>query len=398
MQKERVSFLCQRYLSDDATSTELRELETVLADPAWDEELKRFLSESYYTMPAPLIIDRRNTPAYNATFEYIINHQQATKSRKLWTTIAIAASMTAALISAGLYIYQKTKQDLSPVQFTQDIAPGKTGATLTLSNGKRIFLADAANGKIATETGIKITKTKDGELIYEIVADENDNPEQMNTLSTANGEIQKIKLQDGTIVFLNAASSITYPSSFASAKTRKVELKGEGYFEVAKDKVHPFIVRTRNEEVEVLGTHFNINAYLDEPAIKTALLEGSIRLNIKTNNNQANQSKVLKPGEEASLKANNTISINPVDEEETLAWKNGIFVFNDESLESIMRKVSKWYNVEVYYEGVNKNEIFGGSVNRNANVSEVLKALSMTNGVSFRIENRKIYVMPPKTK
>lgn len=188
------------------------------------------------------------------------------------------------------------------------------------------------------------------------------------------------------MVTLNAASSLKFPASFTGLANRKVELSGEAYFEVAKDKKHPFIVQSGSQEVEVLGTHFNVNTYPDEKAAKTTLLEGSVKVSANGN------AHLLIPGQQSIL-TNNTVDIVTANIKETMAWKNGYFRFNDDRIDEIMPLLSRWYDVEVNYEGKISDERFSGTISRYKNINEVLAMLSYSNAVKFKIEGRRITVM-----
>lgn len=319
-----------------------------------------------------------------------INTTQAPKiklSRKIaiLQPIAIAASLLLCL-SIGFYFYRDNHKPKLVIE-KSTILPGSNKAFLTLSNGKRINLADADNGELIKQTGLSIAKTASGEVIYTVTDQKAISNLTDNTISTPNGGQWQVRLPDGSVVFLNAASSLTYPVSFASAQKRIVKLNGEAYFEVAKDKKHPFIVKTSQQEVQVLGTHFNINSYANEPAIKTTLLEGSVQVN------PINTSGVLlKPGEQAVL-SENALKVKPVDLEEVMAWKNGYFMFNDEGIESIMKKIARWYDIDVEYEGSVAGEKFNGMVSRSKKIEQILKILEETNAVKFKIEGRKVIVI-----
>lgn len=204
------------------------------------------------------------------------------KKTRLWPKIAVAASIALAVATVG-YFYQQHRNKTEQQFAANDIEPGRIAATLTLSSGKKIYIADASKGKVAEESGVTITKNEQGELVYGMAGGEN-GPGVMQTLTTYRGETQAVVLPDGSKVWLNALSSLKYPASFASSKDRRVELTGEGYFEIEKDGAHPFIVSTDKQEVEVLGTHFNINSYTDEMATKTTLLEGSVKVSIRNGN------------------------------------------------------------------------------------------------------------------
>jgi transmembrane sensor len=309
----------------------------------------------------------------------------ANRNRK-W--MAIAASML--LIASFSFYFYTSKLDRSgqhEIVYANDVAPGKNGATLTLANGQQILINDALAGNIATQSGVKISKTADGQLVYEIT-DNGDGKLAYNTLSTTRGQQTQVKLPDGTIVFLNAESALKYPTSFAQTKNRLVSLIGEAYFEVAKDKLHPFVVEADQQTVEVLGTTFNINSYTDETAVKTTLLEGSVKI-LNLNSKSAS---LLKPGEQSIINAEKT-EIKPVETDDVVAWKKGYFMFNNETLENIMKKVSRWYDVEVIYRDNSfKKKTFFGSVSRFDNVSELLKLLQKTEGATFEIMGRQIIV------
>ncbi|WP_316818604.1 FecR domain-containing protein [Pedobacter nyackensis] len=306
-----------------------------------------------------------------------------------WRLIGVAAAVLICM-SAGLYFYSNFQATNKQQQFANDIKPGGNKAFLTLADGSKISLTDAINGEVAKQAGISITKTKDGQLIYNVVGKSGNKRDAnlFNTIETPRAGQYQIKLPDGTQVWLNASSSLRYPAVFTGHE-RTVELKGEGYFEVAKDPDRPFKVKSGMQELQVLGTHFNVNAYADEAIIKTTLLEGSVRIN----GTVAGKDIVLKPGQQ-SLMSYNGLKIGAADIEESVAWKNGYFKFNDENIERILKKVSRWYDVDIQYEGKMTDKIFNGKVSRYSNVSEVLHILQLTGAIEFKIEGRRIIVMP----
>lgn len=312
--------------------------------------------------------------------------------RKLWPRIAVTAAVLIVVFGAGLFYYStQLEKQANVVAYGKDINPGRNGATLTLANGQKILINEALAGNIANQTGVKISKTKEGQIIYEIVGD-NSNKLEYNTLSTARGEQTQVRLPDGSLVFLNAASTLKYPTRFTNLQKREVSLIGEGYFEIAKDKAHPFVVSTEKQKIEVLGTHFNINSYADEAYTKTTLLEGSVKI-VPLSYQDGSKPVILKPDQQSVL-TDNSLKIDEVNSENAIAWKNGLFVFEDEPLQDIMKRVSRWYNVEIVYEnGVNKNTQFWGSVSRYDKVSKVLEGLELTKGVHFKIEEGRITVM-----
>jgi len=309
---------------------------------------------------------------------------------KLWYRIAGTAAAIVA-ITIGIYFYtQQSRVMHEQITKQNDIAPGTNKAILILANGKKLLLSDHLNGALATQNGMKISKTADGQIIYQVEDSgkfPGGDPEDLNNLNiikTPKGGQYQVILSDGTKVWLNAASTLKYPLSFSGSNDRKVELNGEAYFEVKKDNRHPFIVRSRQQDVIVLGTHFNINSYPDEAATKTTLLEGSVSV---TN---GITSKLLRPGQQSSVSGE--ILVTDVDVNQAVDWKNGNFYFEDENIESVMRKLARWYDIEVVYRGRIPDFGFGGVISRNKTLSEVLKDLEM-NGIHFKIEGRRVIVM-----
>lgn len=306
--------------------------------------------------------------------------------RRLWIKIGIAAAVL--LIPGFFFVQQHHYWQGSPTQVYSAIAPGKNAATLTLADGKKILLTETASGKLASESGVRISKTAEGMVRYEIIAADSVKTGaalKYNTLTTALGQQYQVLLPDGTKVWLNNASSLKYPVCFNNTKKREVELTGEAYFEVAKNARHPFIVKTEQQEITVLGTHFNVNAYNNEPELKTTLLEGSIQINAK------DLERVIKPGEQATW-SNNQLKVKEIDTELAVAWKNNQFMFESEGIENIMRRIERWYNVKVEYSGEIPSDKFGGTVPRFGNVSELLNVLELTGKVHFKVEGRRIMV------
>lgn len=313
--------------------------------------------------------------------------EEPKKNKSLYLYVAGLAAAVTLIVSGVYFFYMATPSVDQPMvknEQRNDVGPGKFGATLTLANGRKIRLADASKGELAKESGISISKTADGQLVYSV---DKSFPvgNTMNTIATAKGEIYEIHLPDGTSIHLNAASSLTYKTSLVEDGKRKVSLKGEGYFEVAKDRQHPFIVETGNQEVEVLGTHFNISSYGDGEVEKTTLLEGSIRLHA------AGSSRILKPGQQGKLR-NGKLTVVETDTDLAVAWKNNEFMFESERIEDLMKMVERWYNVEVIYVGEKTTERFSGGVSRFDNISKVLNIVEATGASHFNVKGRKIYV------
>lgn len=398
MNKSQIDTLLDKLASGSYTVTE-------------EQQVRNFIHR-YNTEGSSGLSDNDFLEAENEMWEVIerASHLKV-KSIPMWKPAIAAAAV--AVIAFGVWFYTTSHPEGSEAMrdlVINDVAPGKQGATLTLANGKKITLTDAANGEIAKEAGISVTKTVDGQVEYE-GSPQGGERAAMNTLSTAKGETYRLRLPDGSLVYLNAASSLTYPASLMENGKRVVKLQGEAYFEIAKltrstlpsgsarrgrERV-PFIVKTDRQEVEVLGTHFNVNAYKDESTTKTTLLEGSVKVTIRSGRSpflpEGTHRVVLKPKQQATLADNNKIEVQDVDTESAVSWKNGYFKFN-ESLESIMNKISRWYNIEVVYE-VNPDAslAFGGKISRDKTLSALLKSIESAGGIHFKIEGRRVTVI-----
>jgi hypothetical protein len=314
---------------------------------------------------------------------------QFIRKKSFWPP-ALAAAATVLLTISVLFIYhraEKPSKNNTIVKRT-DIKPGVNKAILTLANGHKIMLTDSTNGAIATQAGIKINKTAKGQIIYELpagTATDNSIPEY-NTIEAPTGGQWEVILPDKSKVWLNARSSLTYPTCFAGNE-RKVKLNGEAYFEITHNKKMPFRVMSKTQTVEVLGTHFDIMAYEDEQVMKTTLLEGSVKIS------DGNRSRILVPGEQAQVSNADLKVTSDVDLEDMISWKNGYFKFN-ENLESIMRKVARWYDVEISYAGnVDPSQRFGGKISRYKNLSSALKIMELTGNIHFKVEGRRVTVM-----
>jgi transmembrane sensor len=304
-----------------------------------------------------------------------------------------AAAIVLFFLSTGLYFLIKRPSPQQPILVKNepkihDVDPGINKATLTLANGSKISLNDASTGEVAQQEGIHIIKKGEGQLIYDVsLPSANNNIKILfNTITTPRGGKYQVNLPDGSKVWLNAASSLTYPTVF-TGKERKVTLTGEAYFEIAHNKLLPFKVETRNQIVQVYGTHFNINSYDNEPVTKTTLLEGSVQVVP----NGAGAAQFLNPGQEASLKNNGALTIAQADTLEAISWKNGDFLFNDASLVDIMRQLERWYDVDVDYGNIPQTR-YNGLISRSVKLSEVLQMLELTSRVKFKIEASAIKI------
>jgi len=314
-----------------------------------------------------------------------------------------AASILLAVGGSGLYIWntRRSAGGGTPVAAAaagarKDLLPGGNKATLLLGDGSMVNLGTAQNGVIRQVAGTRINK-QDGRLVYSVfstgpaggtAATTAAAAPETNTIETPRGGQYQVVLPDGTKVWLNAASSLTYPTAF-TGKDRQVQLKGEAYFEVTDNKNKPFVVTVGEMRVNVLGTHFNVMAYDDETAIKTTLLEGAVKVT------KGPASHLLQSGQQASLdRLSGVFKILDVNVEEVVAWKNGVFEPGGETIEPLMREMARWYDVDVEYQGNPTEQHFRGSISRSANASEVFKMLELTGAVHFTIEGKKVIVRP----
>jgi transmembrane sensor len=302
------------------------------------------------------------------------------------------AAAGAAVLLASLLGYALYHQKNSPAgviagtkkmqHLKNDVLPGGNKATLTLSDGQVITLEDMQNGSYKQENGVKISK-KEGLLVYEILPRENSSGISYNTITTPVGGKYHVILPDGSKVWLNSTSSLHFPTVF-SGKVRKVELSGEGYFEISKNKDMPFVVEAEKTQVEVLGTHFNVMAYQNEALSETTLLEGSVKVG------NGALKKILSPGQQALV--GTQIQLRTVDPDEAVAWKEGYFQFDNEDLRTIMRQLRRWYDVDVLNEEQIPNKHFTAMISRNNTLSKVLKMLEMSGELKFQIEDKKITI------
>lgn len=313
---------------------------------------------------------------------------------RLFFFYKIAASVSLLLIASVILYNVMGSSDKSTPALTdsgkkdEPITHGGSKAILTLDDGTRILLNDKSNSRLAIQAGYELIANAHGELAYARMQPTDEKPgERFNTLQTPRGGIYQITLPDGTKVWLNSSTTLRYPLAFAGNE-RRVELTGEAYFEVFPNKKAPFCVVGPRETVEVLGTHFNINAYEDEVHPKITLLEGRVKV-IST---ASGKSAFLSPGQQAAIRTSG-IKIKQVEAENAVAWKDGLFQFDNENIYTVMRKIARWYDIDVEYSGEFKDLRFGGSVSRFEDIQKVLRKLELTNTIHFKIEGRKIIVM-----
>jgi len=413
MKKERLQFLFKLYIDQRITPEENKELIQLMAEPANDDEREKLISEYYDRLPET---HKLKKAVSDRLFQQIIEKPviklstTTEKRNKLLRWTSVAAAVALLLITVNILVFRKN----SPVDeinkvvrvtktikkekplYKNDIKAGGDQATLTLADGSTIVLGDASKGSLSRQGDADIIKLDSGSISYQLqnILQTTSKAVLYNTLSTPRGGQFNITLADGTMVWLNASTSLKFPVAF-TGKERKVEVNGEAYFEVAKNEAMPFIVKAGNEEIKVLGTHFNVSAYADDKIVKTTLLEGKVEVSLTNlkDTDAALSTLTLMPGQQARLDKDNTLKVIDANLEEAVAWKNGYFIFLNEDLESIMLKISRWYDVNVIFEMENDGERFTGNISRKKNVSEVLSMLEQTEAVHFKIENKTIIVV-----
>ncbi len=391
----RFSYLFARYTEKSGTAAERNEFFSMVKKEENALELNSLISNAVGLTEAELheIEEEKADKLFqNILSETLggktINMFPPKKNKRIWW----AAAMAVLMLGSGAYFvlnnvgsHSIAEKNVVNDQLKHDIAPGYEGAVLTLSNGQQIILDSAGNGTLAMQGNINILK-QNGKIVYD---HKNISKSEVlyNTMTTPRGRQYSVVLADGTKVWLNAASSLTFPTAFTGIE-RRVKLKGEAYFEVAKNADMPFKVDVSGMEVKVLGTHFNIMAYDEESAFKTTLLEGSVTVA------EGNMGVVLKPGEEAVMSRNGRFKVNEANVEDAIAWKNGLFQFNNAGIRFIMRKLSRWYDIEVVYQGDVEGMSFSGVVSQYTNLSQVLKMLQLTKEVNFKMDGKKVIVSP----
>ncbi|MCR8556991.1 FecR family protein [Mucilaginibacter sp. BJC16-A38] len=378
MDKDRTNYLYEQYRAGKLTGGELLEWEALLAGPT---ETLRELTEELWNRAD-------DTPGMEhagamEVYEHIVSQPQVQRSKwRLWPRIAVAASVILALSSGVYFFLRKPSEQQSVSLVKNDIPPGHNQATLTLAGGKKIILTKGLSGKLAQQ-GQTVINASENNITYNA---KNQSRDQVsyNTLSTAKGEQSPypLVLADGTKVWLNAESSITFPTAF-NGKERKVTLTGEAYFEVAHNSKHPFKVEANGQTIEDIGTSFDVNAYANEPTFKTTLVEGSIKINNIT----------LIPGQQAR-NTNGTIKvISEVNTKVYTAWKDGYFRYELETLPEIMREFARWYKVDVVFATPPTDQQFNMKVSRKATLNRALQILA-NGGIRYKLEGNKLTITP----
>jgi transmembrane sensor len=402
---ERAKFLLTKYLDNQASEEEVREILQWLRNNEHNELLLQQVWEQ----------QERAAPAANLRNMWMaIESATQPPVRKMYAWRWWAAAVLLFVV-CGLWFVVDRRNAKQPavtqIPGIKDVAPGKDGAILTLADGRQVVLDSLGNGIVANQNGTQAV-LKNGQLEYKpLTIDDsrltNDHSSSFNTISTPRGRQFQLVLPDGSKVWLNAASSLRYPTVFAGNE-RRVEVTGEAYFEIEKNPNKPFRVTIlpssggagggRKAEVEVLGTHFNINAYDDEDVIRTTLLEGKVRVVNRQSAIGSQQSVTLKPGAQARIAISaqshqsSPILVQTVDTEQVMAWKNGFFQFNRTPLSEVLKQLARWYDVEIVYEQGVPDIRLGGEMKRDLTLAQVLKGLGKI-GVNFRIEGKTLVVV-----
>jgi hypothetical protein len=396
MGNNRLGELIELCLRDEASVSERTEMMALIREKDQEENAKNLILAALEADKPTLDISEQSSAQILHAIFQSNDIQPVQKVRPELKKVYVKWASIAAILAISFWFvfYQvnSVKEKAEVLVSKHDAKPATHSATLTLADGSVIALSEIKNGRIATQSGIVVTKDAEGTLRYSLEKPIDPKIIGMNTVSTPYGGQYKVLLPDGSKVYLNAGSTISYPFFF-DQKTRSVSLSGEAYFEVAKDKSRPFVVsvpRTVNvpdQKITVLGTHFNISAYPDERAYTTTLLEGSV----KVSSSEKNISEVLVPGQQAVLAK--TLKIGPADTDGALAWKNGVFYFANQPIDRVMRELERWYNIEVQYQGEMPRVGFWGQISRNKMLSDVLRDLEYTNSIHFKIEGRRVTVM-----
>lgn len=403
MDRQRVEWLFKKYFDKTISSVERDELMSHI-DAASPEELTSLMEEVFrYQVNIrddSFFTDGQRDKMLKGILTHIeqeVDHptlpgRGVSMRNRLLKLSAIAAVFLLSLTFAAL-LYMNHSKSVDSVEMSnhaaEDIPPGGDRATLTLADGSIISLNEMEGGKIAEQAGVIITKTNEGQLVYTVTVFSEELPQAdrvipvYNTVTTPRGGQYQVVLPDGTKVWLNAESSLRYPAFFSKTE-RQVELVGEGYFEVARNDKAPFIVKTDDQSVRVLGTHFNINSYQKHRRTETTLLEGSVEVSSTKGDSGQSISRRLKPGEQAVVGRQSNIEVKKVKAFNAIAWKRGFFYFDDTTIENVMEELSRWYNFDFEFEGKVPSIKLWGKVYRNVNAAEALDILSYFN-LKYRI-------------
>ena len=379
----KIDKLYNRFLRNEATAAELgqllsyfeegeetemlnliREAINKIEDDIVDEKRARHLAHLSVAIMDKIGREKDNVPQPSLLI----------KIRRLSIFKIAASILLAATLGFAAYQYVRTEET---------IKPGGNFATLITNTGEKTDLNSGA--ALPKECCVTVRKTNDGRIIYESIPGQSSNKDIRNTIVTPLGGRYKVILSDGSLVLLNSGSSLEFPVGFHGAE-RKVKLTGEAYFEITKNPAQPFIVESGNKAIEVLGTKFNISSYEDDNMWSSTLLEGKIRFT----DHHTQHAEVLKPGERLSV-SNGIITMDSLNAEDAMAWKDGMFLFKNEELSAVMHKISRWYNVEVNYSDLPQHRLYA-KISMNAQLEDLLRMISLTSNLKFKVEERRISV------
>lgn len=410
----RLRFLFEKFVRNNCTADELEEFWALISEYSDNDVLEADLKAWWDRLPrnpdpsdlvdSDRILSRVLREGKTRNFRY--QHRAAKESLRVKRTLLAAASVL--LLGGAIlllkYIYNPSPITRSSYVHSSDIpAPRTNCAIITLANGKKVYLDSVQNGLLAQQGQTQVKKLKDGEIAYRQNMDgEGEEKQGYNTLANPRGStVVSMTMSDGTKVWLNAGSSITYPVSFKGIKERHIYLKGEAYFEVIHDKAIPFMVSAGAMLLEDVGTKFNVNAYDDESSVVTTLAEGIIKLSKEGRGKKDPQWRWLRPGQQAAIPNHDDkkgpIEVrNNVDVAGVMAWKNGKFLFSSVNIQAIMRQVARWYDVSIVYQG-NVTGTISGGISRDANISQLLHILELTGKMKCIIKGKEIIIQPTNT-
>jgi len=384
--RPNIQQLFDRFITNTCTPDEAMLFVRLLESGQQKEEIEQLL-DAHLQVASDIQVD-------DATLEHVFRNvaSRAFTKRRPRKYLRLSIVSAAAMLLAAVMVtsYQYASKDQPAELVLNDIAPGGNRATLTLTDGRTVDL-NAEQGGIVVGDEIRYTDGSSVSDTYHLSSQ----PASLLSLTTPKGGTYRVTLPDGTNVWLNSASTLRYPSRF-NERERLVELEGEAYFEVSRSDKRgkavssvPFKVVSPGQTVEVLGTHFNINAYSDEHTTNTTLLEGAVRVTAD------NHTALLKPGQQSKV-GTEGLRVTEVDTETVVDWKNGDFVFVDETLDNIMREIARWYDVDIVYQGRLRTDRYNGQISRNKNLSEVLHILELSGGLTYNISDRTLCLSPPQ--
>jgi len=388
MNKERFTYLYRKYQQKELTAEEREEWTTLLADPNLRQPFEEILDSDWEEMADVEWLQMKNDHSDSILDHILLQPQQQSAKIFTWPRIAAAASIILCLSVGGYFLTHHEKSAALATVKIPDVNPAVNSAVLTIANGKKIILKENNSGRIAQEGGMNVNQKAGGQLSYQPDQTANTAEPVQHTLSTLRGDKYQLTLADGTEAYLDAASSITYPVAF-TGKERKVTVTGQVYFKIKHNAAQPFKVIAGNQEIEDIGTEFNVNAYNDEPVLKTTLITGAVKVNYNEH------SAILKPGEQVLIKGEQ-FKIATANIEETTAWLQGKMILHKETLKSILRKVSRIYDVNIVWQDDMRKELFGGAVSRTKKLSNVLDYFRVTGNVDFKIEGKTVTVFRKK--